>query len=125
MDALEKLDFFKDSYKDYDVYSRGENEVIVVNRVSKDVNFETCEPTDFNVILALAEIIKEKGENNMFTIEEKVNLLKKYQKKYLEGGLSRRIRNEVDEHNLMRSFIGIGYREPETITAQDILAEEL
>jgi len=60
----------------------------------------------------------------MFTTEEKVNLLKKYQKKYLERGLSRSIRNEVDEHNLMRSFIAIGYREPETITAQDILAEE-
>ena len=62
----------------------------------------------------------------MFTTEEKVNLLKKMQKKWNEDETSfgGKEWNELDEYNLRESFIQLQTNDPSKITAQDILAEE-
>ena len=62
----------------------------------------------------------------MFTTEEKVNLLKKMQKRWNEDDVSfgGKEWNELDEYNLRESFIQLQTNDPSKITAQDILAEE-
>ena len=62
----------------------------------------------------------------MFTTEEKVNLLKKMQKKWNEDSdlFGAKEWAELAQYGVKESFIQLSTDDPEEITMQDILAEE-
>ena len=62
----------------------------------------------------------------MFTTEEKVNLLKKFQRRWLEknGNLTKKDWKEVENCGLTRSLVCLAECEPSDITQFDIVEEE-
>jgi len=61
----------------------------------------------------------------MFTTEEKVELLKKMQRRYLKTGLDDKDFTQLEKKHLFMSFQSLPhFKKPEEITMQDILAEE-